>query len=155
MTRRAGLLAALAALAALGIAYWAQDFGRLVPCPLCLWERWPYRIVVVLGLLAALVPRSAGRLVLALAVAALLAGSGFAFLHVGVERGWWPSPLPECNGILTPGAPLPLVPAVPCDKPVFLWPFLPVSMATMDLFYALAFAAALLIYLLHRPRRLP
>ena len=152
-TRRAGLLAALGALAALGVAYWAQDFRGLAPCPLCLIERWPYRVVVGLGLLAAISPRRLGRAVLLLAALTLLAGAGVALLHVGVEHGWWPSPLPECNGMLTPGAPLPAIPAVPCNKPVYLFAALPLSMALLDLLYAAAFALALLGYAAPQPKR--
>jgi len=54
--RLACLATALAALAALGVAYYVQDFMLLFPCPLCLWERWPYRIVILLGIIAAFSP---------------------------------------------------------------------------------------------------
>ncbi len=149
----AGLIVALGALAALAVAYGAQDFLHLVPCPLCLLERWPYRVVIALGLLAA-VARPAARLLLGLAVLALLAAAGLAFLHVGVEFHWWNSPLPECNGILVPGAPLPLTPARPCDEPTFLIPGLPVSMAAMNFLAAAAFTLSLLAYLISHQRRL-
>ena len=139
--------------AALAVAYWAQDARGLAPCPLCLIERWPYRVVLALGVLAAVAPRRLGRGLLAVAALALLAGAAVAFLHVGVERGWWPSPLPECNGVLTPGAALPAIPAIPCDRPVYLFAGLPVSMATMDFCYAAAFALVLLAYVLPTPRR--
>jgi len=151
--RLAGAVTALAALAALGVAYYAQDFLHLFPCPLCLWERWPYRIVVLLGILAVISPRWAARVLLSLAVLALLAGAAISFVHVGVEFHWWQSPLPECNGILTPGAPLPMTPAKPCDAPTFLIPALPVSMAAMDLLYAAIFAFVLGSYLIRKPRR--
>ena len=142
---------ALGALAALGVAYWAQDVRGLAPCPLCLIERWPYRVVIALGVLAALVPARLGRLLLALAALVLLAGAAVAFTHVGVEHGWWSSPLPECNGVLTPGASLPAVPAIACDKPVYLFPALRLSMALLDLLYAAAFAFALLFYAMRQP----
>ncbi len=151
--RRAGVLAVLGGAAALGVAFWAQDARGLAPCPLCLIERWPYRLVIVLGLLAVAAPRRLGRGVLAVAALALLGGAGVAFLHVGVEHGWWPSPLPECNGLLTPGAGLPAIPAIPCDRPVYLFPPLPISMALMDFGYAAAFALLLLACVLPSPRR--
>ncbi len=152
--RVAGAAVALAGLAALGVAYYAQDFLHLFPCPLCLWERWPYRIVILLGILAAISPRWAARGFLSLAVLALLAGAAIAFIHVGVEFHWWQSPLPECNGILTPGAALPMTPAKPCDAPILLIPALPVSMAAMDLLYAVAFAFGLATYLIRKQRRI-
>jgi disulfide bond formation protein DsbB len=144
--RLAGLVVALAALAALGVAYYVQDFDALYPCPLCLLERWPYRIVILLGLLAALTGGLPARLILGLAVLALIGDAAIAFVHVGVEFHWWQSPLPECNGILEPGAPLPMTPAKPCDEPTFLIPHLPVSMAAMDFLYAVLFALLLLGY---------
>jgi disulfide bond formation protein DsbB len=140
-------------LAALGVAYYAQDVMLLFPCPLCLLERWPYRIVILLGITAAFSPRILARAILFLAVLALLAGAAIAFIHVGVEFHWWQSPLPECNGILTPGAPLPMTPAKPCDEPTFLIPGLPVSMAAMDLLYALTFALVLLGYIWRHRRQ--
>lgn len=146
MHKLAGAMTALVALAALGVAYFAQYVLHLTPCELCLWERWPYRIVAVLGLLATLTKPKSTRALLALAGLVMLGDVGIAFLHVGVEFGWWASPLPECNGALVPGAPLPLVPATPCDRPVHLIPGLPVSMAMMDLVAAFMFAVALLTY---------
>jgi disulfide bond formation protein DsbB len=145
-TRWAGILTAAAALAALGVAYFAQFILLLTPCELCLWERWPYRAVALLGLLAALARPRTARTLLAIAGAVMLADGAIAGFHAGVEFGWWPSPLPECNGALTPGAALPLIPATPCDRPVYLIPHLPVSMAQMDFVFAMLFAAVLLAY---------
>jgi disulfide bond formation protein DsbB len=151
--RTVGLLAALGGLIALGVAYWAQYFDGLMPCELCLWERWPYRLVIVLGILAFLSRPATARVILGLGVCVLLVGVGVAGLHVGVELHWWASPLPECNGILKPGAPLPMVPARPCDAPVYLLPALPVSMAAMDLIYEAGFALLLGTYVSRKPRR--
>jgi disulfide bond formation protein DsbB len=150
--RQAGIAVAAAALIALGIAYFAEYSLRMVPCPLCLLERWPYKIVAVLGLLATLAPRLA-RPLLGLAVLVLLAGAATAFIHVGVEQGWWPSPLPECNAAPPSFGSLPLRPSISCSAPAFLIPRLPISMALMDMVYALVFAAWLIIYLLRGNRR--
>ncbi|OYV34796.1 MAG: hypothetical protein B7Z81_09540 [Acidocella sp. 20-61-6] len=150
--RFAGALTTLVAVSALGVAYFVQYVLLLEPCELCLWERWPYRIVAVLGLLAAAVPRMDKR-ILTLAGLVMLGGASIAFVHVGVEQHYWKSPLPECNGILAFGAALPAIPSIPCDRPVFLIPHLPVSMAAMDLYTALIFAFALLIYCVRTSRR--
>ncbi len=148
--RLAGLIAALIAAGALGVAYFAQYQLHLVPCELCLLERWPYRIVVLLGLLALLVGGNPARAMVALAGVVMLAGTAISGLHVGVEFGWWPSPLPECNGILTPGAALPLTPSVPCDRPVHLIAGFPMSMAQMDFCGSIVFVA-LLFWMAARP----
>ena len=148
--RLAGLIAALIAAGALGVAYFAQYQLHLVPCELCLLERWPYRIVVLLGLLALLVGGNPARAMVALAGVVMLAGTAISGLHVGVEFGWWPSPLPECNGIITPGAALPLTPSVPCDRPVHLIAGFPMSMAQMDFCGSIVFVA-LLFWMAARP----
>jgi disulfide bond formation protein DsbB len=152
MKRRAprilAAVAALGAAAALGIAYASEVWGGLVPCALCLLERWPYRIVIVLGLLAAISPRGLARIFLGLAIVTLLAGAAIAAVHVGVEFKWWPSPLPECAAPHISGASIaerlasmPSRPSKPCDDPTFLIPHIPVSMAAMNMLYSLVFAA--------------
>jgi len=155
MTRKTvALVTLLAAALALGLALASEYWGGLVPCALCLLERWPYRVVIVLALVAALLPRGISRALLALAVVALLADAALAVVHVGVEQGLWPSPLPECaaphfsgGSIADRLAQMPARPAKPCDSPTFLVPGLPLSMAAMNLIYALVFAALLAIYL--------
>ncbi len=151
---RAAALILLLGLAALGTAFGAQYFLGMAPCELCLWERWPYRILVALGLVALCVPPPFRRALLWLAALTLLGGAGSGFLHVGVERGWWPSPLPACNasnlvggGISSLIANLPAAPAKPCDAPNFLIPGLPVSFATMDFILAAVCAVVLTAYL--------
>jgi disulfide bond formation protein DsbB len=132
---------------ALGVAYASEVWGGLVPCALCLLERWPYRIVIVLGVLAAISPRGLCRALLMLAVLCLLGDAAIAALHVGVEFKWWPSPLPECAAPHVSGgsiadqlASMPALPSKPCDDPTFLIPGLPVSMAAMNMLYGLVFA---------------
>ena len=88
--------AAIFAGVALGGATGAERFLGVVPCALCLLERWPWRIVVVLAVIGFLLPRRPARLALALAGLVVLGGGGIAALHVGVEAKLWPSPLAEC-----------------------------------------------------------
>ena len=149
-TRTIALATAIAAGLALGIASVSEHWGGLAPCALCLWERWPYRVIVVLGLIAAVRPRGAARTLLWLAVLAALADAALATVHVGVEQHLWPSPLPECaaptfsdGSIADMLKAMPAQPAKPCDSPSFLVPGLPVSVATMDLLFAAAFALLL------------
>ncbi|WP_428483157.1 disulfide bond formation protein B [Rhodopila sp.] len=159
--RTLSVLTALAGIAALGIAHATEVWGGLVPCALCLLERWPYRIVIVLGLLAAIARRGVARLLLTAAVLCLLADAAIAAVHVGVEFQWWPSPLPECaaprlasGSVAQRLASMPARPSKPCDDPTFLIPGLPVSMAAMNLLYALAFSTIVAMSLQARfPRR--
>lgn len=142
------LLTALLAAVALGSALAMENWGGLVPCALCLLERWPYRIVIGLGLLAAIAPRGLSRLLLWAAVLALLGDAAIAVVHVGVEWHFWPSPLPECAAPHITGstiaerlASMPLRPSKPCDEPTFLIPHVPVSIAGLNLLFALVFSA--------------
>ncbi|MEA2744864.1 MAG: hypothetical protein QOG25_3235 [Acetobacteraceae bacterium] len=158
--RNLAVLAALGAAAALGVAYISEIWGELVPCALCLVERWPYRIVIVLGLLAAILPRGMTRPLLLLAIACLLADTAIAAVHVGVEFKWWPSPLPECaaphfsgGSIADRLASMPSRPSKPCDDPTFLIPGIPLSMAAMNMLFALAFSVVLAMSLPGRRSR--
>jgi disulfide bond formation protein DsbB len=151
---RAAVLILLLGLLALGAAFGAQDVLGMAPCELCLWERWPYRLLILLGVVALCVRPPLRRALLWLAALTLLCGAGIGFLHVGVEHGWWPSPLPSCNAsnLMTGSvgsliASLPAAPAKPCDAPNFLVPGLPVSFATMDFILAAVCAAVLAAYL--------
>jgi disulfide bond formation protein DsbB len=149
--RSAALLSILGGLAALAAAFAAEWWGHLVPCALCLLERWPYRIVVGLGVVAFVLPPRACRALLRLALLALLGGLVLAVVHVGVEQGFWPSPLPECAAPHLSGsiadrlAQMPLRPEMPCGTPVFPLAWLPLSLAALDLLYTLAFCLFLLI----------
>jgi disulfide bond formation protein DsbB len=160
--RVALLISVLAAAGALGGAFASEWYGGLVPCALCLVERWPYRIVIALGLAGLVLPRWPARIALFLVVLASVAGAASGFVHVGVEQKWWPSPLPECAAPKFTGATLaerlasmPDKPSKPCDEPTFLIPALPVSMAAMNLIFALALAAGNAIFLVTTRRSGP
>ncbi|MBS0560968.1 MAG: disulfide bond formation protein B [Proteobacteria bacterium] len=154
-SRTVAALCAVAAALALGLALGSERFGGLVPCALCLWERWPYRVIIALGVAAVVLPHRARIALLWLIALALVAAGGLAFVHVGVEQKFWPSPLPECaaphikvGNIADMLASMPSKPAKPCDEPTYLLPFLPLSMAAMNMIFALAFLGALLAYLI-------
>jgi len=80
-----GLAGAAILLAALALQY----LGGLPPCPLCIWQRWPYVALIALGLIGW---RWRARAMLALASLVLLGGAGIAVYHVGIEQGWWALP---------------------------------------------------------------
>jgi len=154
MTRARLVALGVAVLSALALAaaWYSERVLGLVPCAFCLLERWPYRVAIALGLLAALLPRASAGVARALLILVLLAGAGLGLTHVGVEQAWWPDPLPECRAPTFHGgsiaerlAAMPARPAKPCDAPTYLVPGLPLSMAGMDLVLALALAALVAI----------
>ena len=138
---------ALLAAAAPAFAWSTEGLFGLAPCELCLWQRWPYWVAAGLALAAVFI-KPARRLLGGLAVLAILGSAAVAALHVGVEQGWWPSPLPGCRAPVVAGGgsqdamlqALPAKPNKPCDAPTYLIPGLPLSMAAMNLLYALGLA---------------
>ena len=143
------LIVAAGALA-LGTAFAAQYLGGLRPCILCLYQRYPYGVAIVLGLAGLALAGRPGalRLVLALAGLAFLASAAIAAFHVGVEQHWWQG-TDACAGAVVPGltveelkAQLLAAPIVRCDE--VPWSLFGVSIAGWNLLYAsLAGIAAL------------
>ena len=86
---RACLLLALASAAILLGALALQYVGGLPPCPLCIWQRWPYVALIALGVAGW---RWRPRAMLGVATLVLLASAGLAAYHVGIEQGWWALP---------------------------------------------------------------
>ncbi len=141
------LTAAMLSLLILGTAVASERWGGLVPCALCLVERWPWRLAIGFGLIGVLLPQPLARGAMLLVLLSFLAGIGAGGTHVGVEAGWWPSPLPECAAPSFGGgsvserlARMPDRPSKPCDAPTYLVPGLPVSMAMMNLLASLLLA---------------
>ena len=82
-------------LVALSAALIGQYFFGLYPCYLCLWQRVPYAVVVLLSVLGVIATKQMGvkygAFNIVLCGIAFLINSGIAFFHVGVEQGWWTS----------------------------------------------------------------
>jgi len=152
--------ALLVAFLAFGVALFARAsegwFG-LAPCELCLWQRWPYWVAGGFALLGVFFWRRPALLLAGLAAAASAAIAAF---HLGVEFGWWPSPLPGCQAPSASGMAsvedllrsLAPTPNKPCDQPVYLLPGLPLSMAGMNLIYGLSLATLAWRFALKEPR---
>ena len=85
----AALLLALASALILLAVLALQYLGDLPPCPLCVWQRWPWLGVAALGLIGW---RWRPRPMLGLAGLVLLGSAGLAGYHVGVEQGWFALP---------------------------------------------------------------
>jgi disulfide bond formation protein DsbB len=149
------LLLALLSAAAPLFARGSEDWFGLAPCELCLWQRWPYWAAAGIALAAALVPGRGRRVLVGLAGVAVLASGAIGGFHVGVEMGWWPSPLPGCQAPAAAGAAASVedlmrslrpAPTRPCDAPTYLIPGLPITMAGMNLIYALGLGGIALIW---------
>lgn len=86
---------------ALGSALTAQYVFGLAPCPLCIYQRWPFVIIAVLGVLGVVFSlkkqEKKASFTIFLAALAFLAGGMIAFYHTGVEQHWWKSVLEGCT----------------------------------------------------------
>jgi disulfide bond formation protein DsbB len=159
--RAALALAGLAAAVALGVAFAAEWWGGLVPCALCLLERWPYRVAIALAVVGLLLPRPLARAALALILLVVLAEIASAAVHVGVEFHWWPSPLPQCAAppVIMGGSiaerlrNMPERPTKSCEEGVYPIPGVPISFAQANFLYALAFSAGVATLLSATGRR--
>lgn len=91
----------LLAVTALGSALTSQYAFGMNPCPLCIYQRWPYGIIIAISLIALLMGLRKQEKVTAALVflcgIALLAGGIIAAYHVGVEQHWWKSFLEGCS----------------------------------------------------------
>ncbi len=152
------LLIALLAFGAPLFARGSEGWFGLAPCELCLWQRWPYWAAGALALLGAFLWRRPALLLAGLAAASSAAIGAF---HLGVEFGWWPSPLPGCQAPTSGGMAsvedlmrsLAPTPNKPCDQPAYLIPGLPLSMAGMNLIYGLSLAILAWRFAVKEPRR--
>ena len=87
-----GLLIFIISAVSLGGALLSQYGFDMKPCLLCLWQRGPHGLNLVLGLLAMVFavskPKHAA-LFIFLAALSFFTGGGIAVYHVGVEQSWW------------------------------------------------------------------
>ena len=86
--RYVALFIALTSTLALCGAYIAQYIFHLQPCELCLIQRAPFFINIVIGLTALAYARLRLPLI-GVAGVVFLVNSAIAFFHSGVERKWW------------------------------------------------------------------
>ncbi len=83
------VIAGLGSVALFGGALWFQYWIGLLPCTMCLWQRWPHRIAIGLAVVGVVVPRA---VIAWLGALSMLVNAGLALLHTGVERAWWDGP---------------------------------------------------------------
>ncbi len=145
----ASLLVTLIAAATIAGAWFFQLVLEIVPCPLCLEQRYAYYLAIPVGVLTVLAARSgaprplllAGLAILALAT---LANAGLGGYHAGVEWGFWKGPT-DCSGpVVNLGSATDLlsrldtVKVVRCDE--VQWRFLGLSLAGYNVLISLLMA---------------
>lgn len=152
----ARLLALLIPAALLAGAWGFQILGRMPPCEMCHYQRWPHYAalaVAVLAFVAATRPRLSRLLVLVAALLIVASGAGGVF-HLGVEQHWWPGPARCTGGGFTGADPLRALlaaPVVRCDVPA--WSLFGVSLAAWNALFSIGGGIAICILCLTQRRR--
>lgn len=146
----ASALVTLIAAATIAGAWFFQLVLEILPCPLCLEQRYAYYLAIPVGVLTVLAARSgaprplllAGLAILALAT---LANAGLGTYHAGDEWGLWKGPT-DCSGpVVNLGnaadllSKLDTVKVVRCDE--VQWRFLGLSLAGYNVLVSLLMAA--------------
>ncbi|WP_051334460.1 disulfide bond formation protein B [Bradyrhizobium sp. Ai1a-2] len=141
---------AVIAAATLAGAWFFQLVLEILPCPLCLEQRYAYYLAVPLGALVAFVaakgaPRPLLLAGLAILVLAALGNAGLGAYHAGVEWGFWQGPT-DCTGPVgnlgsagTLLQRLDTVKVIRCDE--VQWRFLGLSLAGYNVLISLLMAA--------------
>ena len=122
-----------------GGALMFQYVGGLAPCSLCLWQRWPHIIIILLAVCAPLLRMP--RLVLTGIAITAAVSVVLAAYHAGVEWRFWAGP-GGCTANLDTGGDLASLtdsllatPIVRCDE--VAWSFLGLSMAGWNSLFSL------------------
>lgn len=129
----------VASAAIVGTALGSQYLGGLAPCELCLLERWPYYIAIVVAAFGfAARGYSAPRaFAMWLIVLLFIASTGFAAYHVAVEQHWIAGPTACTGGIGQASSPEQLLKMLQARQPVqcdvVQWSIFGISMAGLNL----------------------
>ena len=130
----------------LGAALSSQYWGGLVPCELCVLQRWPWAAAITIAIVALFVGHRPSLPWVALTLGLVfLVSIGFAFYHLGVEQRWFAGP-----SACTPSTAAPTTleemrrqilaaQIVRCDE--VRWSLYGVSLAGWNLLASLAMAA--------------
>lgn len=134
-----------------------QYLGRLAPCVLCLYQRYPHGAAIALGLLGLVLANQlpqVARWLCVLGGLALLTSAGVGLFHVGVEQLWWEG-TPECGATSMPDS-LEALKAQLMNQPIVrctdvAWEMFGISMAGYN--FLLSAAAGCVAIALSLPRR--
>jgi disulfide bond formation protein DsbB len=154
--RRARILAVLVPALLLAGAWAFQLVGKLFPCEMCHWQRWPHYAALAFALLSFVAggPRTTRTLVAG--AAALVCVSGLiGVFHAGVEYHWWQGITACTQTVSTAGLTtqqslerLMAAPIVRCDQAQ--WSFAGISLAGWNAILSFAGAAAIVWQLRRR-----
>lgn len=130
MNKPLAYVAATGSAALLIGAFGFQYIGDLAPCKMCIWQRWPHGLAVIMGIL---VWAFGYRIWAIFGALAALATAVIGAYHAGVEQGWFEGPSSCTSGPIGNQSSADLLnqilnaPLVRCDE--IPWDMFGVSMA--------------------------
>lgn len=156
-------VAAMISMVALGAALFSEVALGLEPCVLCIYQRIPFAVVVVLGVIGAVWRDRRGLVIGLTGVSGLafLINSGIAFYHTGVEQKWWVSAVEGCAVPSFGDTPQSILenilsaPTARCDEIPWVDPVLGLSMANYNVVLCLGLGVVLIGFCCVFKRRLP
>jgi disulfide bond formation protein DsbB len=149
------IAAAAGSLALMLGAFAFQNIGGMAPCKLCIWQRYPHVIAILLGLLALTFENAKLRTLLILAGAVSTATTAvIGIYHAGVEQGIFEGPTSCTSGSIDKLSADDLLnqimsaPLVRCDD--IPWQLVGISMAGWNAIISLVLCALWLMALKRR-----
>lgn len=154
--RRAQILAVLVPALLLAGAWAFQLVGKLFPCEMCHWQRWPHYAALAFALMSYIAGGWRTKRTLVAGAAALVVVSGLiGVFHAGVEYHWWQGITACTQTVSTAGLStqqslerLMAAPIVRCDQAQ--WTFAGISLAGWNAILSFAGAAAIVWQLRRR-----
>jgi disulfide bond formation protein DsbB len=154
--RTARWIALLVPVALLAGALGSQFLGGLVPCEMCMWQRWPHYAAVLVAGASFFIRHRPTQMLFVLFAAVLIALSGaIGIFHAGTEYKWWEG-ITACTARAHGANPMDMLndalrrPLIRCDVPQ--WTLFGVSLAGFNAIFSLAAAAAVFAFAVRRPR---
>jgi disulfide bond formation protein DsbB len=154
--RTARLIALLLPLALIAGALGSQFLAGLVPCEMCMWQRWPHYAAIPVAAASFFIRHRPTRMTFVLFAAVLIAVSGgIGIFHAGVEYHWWQG-ITACTAHASGGNPMDMLnealrrPLVRCD--VAQWSLFGISLAGFNAIFSLAGAVAIFALAVRKAR---
>ena len=143
---RANIVALVLPAALMAGALGSQYIGKLYPCEMCYWQRWPHEAAIGLAILAFFVKTPARTILIVLAALSIAISGAIGVFHAGVEYGWWEG-LTACTNTAAGGslADIMNAPLVRCDVPQ--WTFAGISLAGFNALFSIAGGVTILAML--------
>ncbi|MFK7744039.1 MAG: disulfide bond formation protein B [Roseobacter sp.] len=96
--RQTALVAAFGSLALMLAAYGFQHIGGMAPCKMCIWQRYPHVVAIMVG---GVIYFAHNKFLAACGALAAAVTSAIGFFHAGVEQGWWEGPSTCTSGSIS------------------------------------------------------